>query len=111
MALNSISLGVPTKLFDADAAAAPVNTPSYALPSADKAKVITWSTYFASAPTSPSIKLQISMDETVWSDLDTSTVTTGEVKTATVMNARFIRARKEAQTGGGALTVIINVGT
>lgn len=110
MAVELISMGVPTKLFDADAAAAPVNGVAYALQDGDKAKVVTWRTFFASAPSACSIKVQQSLNGTDWSDLDTSTATAGETRTTVATATLFLRARKESQTGGGALTVEINVG-
>jgi hypothetical protein len=105
-----LSLGVVTKLFDEDSAAAPVNSTAFAIQSGDKAKVITWRTSFASAPSACSIKLQQSLNGVDFSDLDTSTATAGETRTTGVTATMFLRARKESQTGGGALTLEVNVG-
>jgi hypothetical protein len=109
MPTELIQPGEPVKLFDANAVAAPVNSATYALPTS-LAKVISWSCAYASAPSATNIKLQVSNDGTVWTDLDSSTVTAGEVKTTNPTNAIFLRARKESQTGGGALTLLVVIG-
>lgn len=101
--------GEPFKLFNADSAAAPVNSATAALPTT-LAKIITWVYKFATAPSAATIKLQMSEDGTIWNDLDSGTLTTGETKTTNPTNANFIRARKDVQTGGGALTVEITAG-
>ena len=103
-----IQPGEPCKLFDADAVAAPVNSATFAMPTT-LAKVLIWVYKFASAPGSCDIQLQISEDGVFWSTLDTGTATTGENRTTAVTAANFIRARKNAQSGGGALTVEVTM--
>jgi len=97
--------GDPVKLFDANAVAAPVASEKYALGPAEVAKVITWTYSFASAPSGVSIQLQHSIDGVIWNNLDAGTATAGETRTTVATAARFIRANKASQTGGGALTV------
>lgn len=109
MPVELLQPGEQAKLFDANVAAAPVNSPQFALPTT-LAKVISWTYAFASAPSAATIKLQHSNDGVVWSDLDSGTNTAGETRTTPVTDAAFVRARKEVQTGGGALTVTITFG-
>lgn len=108
MTVALLQPGEPFKLMDADAGAAPVNGPTCAMPGT-YAKVITWGTSFAAAPASATVKIQISMDGAVWNDLDSSTAVGGETKTTNPTSAAFVRARKDAQTGGGALTVTAQI--
>lgn len=110
MPTYSLSAGVPEKLFDANSVAAPVNSDIFAIPG-KAAKIISWSTSFASAPSAVSIKIQVANDVAgPWLDLDTGTATAGETRNTAATSAPFVRARKETQTGGGALTVTVNVG-
>ena len=105
MAYNYLSIGNVYSLFAADAVAAPVASQEFGILPNDRAKVIVWSTKFASAPSAASIKLQGSLDGTDWYDLDTSTAKAGEIRTTSVTASPFLRAYKSSQTGGGALTV------
>lgn len=106
----AIPLGIIHKLFDANGAAAPVDGDTHALPAPGSAKLIGWTTAFATAPSACSIKVQHSMDGTNWDDLDESTATAGEFRTVTTLTpANFIRGVKSSQTGGGALTLSVIV--
>ena len=105
----ALQAGEPYKLFDANSTAPVANSTAVAVP-ATLAKVITWAYSFASAPSGTSVKLQMSEDGTVWTDLDSGTNTAGETKTTSVMNAQFLRAQNASQTGGGALTVTATIG-
>lgn len=102
--MYALQPGEPVLLFDADAAAAPVNSDAYAM-ATDHVKYIAWGFSFASAPSACSIKIQVSDDNSIWTDLDSSTTVGGETKTTNPTAARFIRAQKASQTGGGALTL------
>lgn len=106
MPTELIQPGERVKLFDANAAGAPVNSAAFAMPTT-YAKVLAWTTSFASAPSACSITLEISNDGVVWNTFDTSTATAGETRTTAQTAAAFIRARKATQTGGGALTVTV----
>lgn len=107
--MDMITPGVPVKLFDDDSGSVPKNSTVYALPLA-MAKLITWQYTFASAPSAVSLALQMSNDNSVWTDLDTGTATAGETKNAAVTAAAFIRARIVSQTGGGNQTVTVILG-
>lgn len=100
--------GEPVLLFDADAGAAPVNSVAYAM-ATDHVKYLSWKYSFASAPSACSIKLQISDDGTLWTDLDAGTANAGETRLSNPSAARFVRAQKTSQTGGGALTVQVTM--
>lgn len=105
--MQMIHTGEPFKIFDADAAAAPVNSAGYAIASPDQAKMIGWQTAFASAPSACTIRIQHSINGVDWVTIDESTATGGEIKTTAITPALFIRAVKQAQTGGGALTLTV----
>lgn len=105
MSVELIQPGEQVLLMDANAGAAPQNGNTFALPTT-YAKTLAWTTSFASAPGSASVKIQIANDPNgPWSDFDTSTVVAGETKNPGSIAAGFIRAQKSAQSGGGALTV------
>lgn len=104
MPTELIQPGEQVLLANANAQGAPVNLAAFAMPTT-YAKVIAWTTFFASAPSAASIVLQISNDGATWNDFDTSTATAGETRTTNPTAAAFIRVRKASQTGGGALTV------
>lgn len=106
MPTELIQPGEPVKLFDANAVAAPVNGAEFALPTTF-AKYLSWTTFFASAPTAVSVTLEISNDKVVWNTLDTTTALGGETRTISPTAAAFIRARKASQPDGGALTVTL----
>lgn len=111
MAQYHASPNVLTKLFDADAAAAPVNSRELALHHGLTRLV--WQTSFASAPAAVSVELHVSNDGVNWVTIDSSTNVNGEQKALNDPQSivvfmgpwAYIRARKASQTGGGALTV------
>jgi hypothetical protein len=110
MVVYSISPGVPVTLMDADAGAAPVTGSTFAI-AAMSSRTVTWQTIFASAPGSCTVALQGSLDGgTTWNTLDSSTATGGEIRNITLTGVLLIRAVKAAQSGGGALTVIVASG-
>jgi hypothetical protein len=100
--------GEPIKLFDDDATAPVANSPAYAMPT-DHVRFLSWIYSFATAPSSCSIKLQVSDDGSLWTDLDAGTATTGETRLTVETAARFVRAQKAAQSGGGNLTVQVTM--
>ena len=104
-----VPIGQPFKVMDAVAGTPPVTGTSYALAGSGQAKMIGWSTKFASAPSAVDIKIQFSLDDDIWEDLDESTATAGELRICPLTPANFIRAVLVSQTGGGAATVKVVV--
>lgn len=73
-----------------------------------RACVIGWQTSFDEDPDAVSITLEVSIDETVWKVLDTSTVVGGELRfITTFISARFIRANVGTNTGNKLVTVLL----
>jgi len=72
----------------------------------DHGHTVRWQTIFGSSPSAISIRLQGAMADVdaEFTDLDTSTATTGEARTIIGVRARFLRVKKFTSTGGTALT-------
>ena len=72
----------------------------------DQGHTVRWQTIFGTSPTAISIRLQGAMADVdaEFTDLDTSTATTGEARTIIGVRARFLRIKKVTSTGGTALT-------
>lgn len=69
---------------------------------------LAWQTSFDAAPSGVSITLEVSIDGLVWTIIDTSTATAGEVRTITNSTAAaFIRANVGTNSGSKAVTVVI----
>ena len=70
---------------------------------------VRWQTIFGSNPSAINIRLQGAMADVdaEFSDLDTSTATSGEARTIAAVRARFLRIKKISSTGGTALTAKI----
>jgi hypothetical protein len=75
----------------------------------DQGHTVRWQTVFGSAPSAINIRLQgaISDVDAEYTDLDTSTATAGEARTAANVRARFLRVKKFTSTGGTSLTAKI----
>ena len=69
---------------------------------------ITWHTIYGSAPALAHIVLQASLDGSNWATIDTSTATSGEIRTVQI-SAQFIRAAMLDVTEGIITTVLINL--
>ena len=87
----------------------------FALPSFtgtnDPGTAVRWQTIFGTAPTAVNIVLQGAMADVdaEYQTLDTTTVTTGEARTMTGVQAKFLRIRFVSSTGGTGLTAKILV--
>jgi hypothetical protein len=87
----------------------------FALPSFtgtnDPGTAVRWQTIFGTAPTAVNIILQGAMAEvdTEYQQIDASTATTGEARTVTGVQAKFLRIRFVSSTGGAGLTAKILV--
>jgi hypothetical protein len=70
---------------------------------------VRWQTIFGTAPSAINIRLQGAMADVdaEYSDVDTSTTTTGEARTVTGVRARFLRVTMVTATGGASLTAKI----
>lgn len=101
-ARNTASWGIPVSPLDALVGTTPTNGTEFAIPGA-KAAAITWQTVFSSAPSAVNVVLQLSNDGVNYFTADTSTNTTGEIRTINT-SARFFRTRLVSKTGGGTTT-------
>ena len=87
----------------------------FALPSftgiADSGTAVRWQTIFGTAPTAVSIILQGAMADidAEYQQLDISNLATGEARTVTGVQAKFLRIRFVSSTGGTGLTAKILV--
>src|ERR1700737_381803 len=87
----------------------------FALPSFtgtnDPGTAVRWQTIFGTAPTAVNIVLQGAMADVdaEYQQLDSSTVVTGEARTVTGVQAKFLRIRFVSSTGGTGLTAKILV--
>jgi len=72
---------------------------------------VRWQTIFGTNPTAVNIVLQAAMADVdaEYQTLDTTTVTTGEARTVTGVQAKFLRIRFVSSTGGTGLTAKILV--
>ncbi|GAC1617793.1 MAG: hypothetical protein NVS9B13_04870 [Candidatus Acidiferrum sp.] len=87
-----------------------VAIPSYA-GRPDTGTAVRWQTVFATAPTAVNLVLQAAMADVdaEYQTIDTTTATTGEGRTVTGVQARFLRIRFVSSTGGTGLTAKILV--
>ncbi len=79
--------------------------PSYAgVP--DVGTAVRWQTIFGTAPTAVSLVLQGAMADVDAENqtIDTSVATTGEARTVTGVQAKFLRIKFNSSTGGSGLT-------
>ena len=67
---------------------------------------VRWQTIFGGAPTAVNITLQVAMNDVdaEYQNIDTSTLTTGEARTVTGVQGRFLRIKFNSSTGGSGLT-------
>lgn len=78
------------------------NGTAFAIPQG-RGVIITWQTSFSVAPTSITVQLQFSLDNTSYFMVDSSTSTTGELRYLGPISARFVRCAVTAVTvGAGA---------
>jgi hypothetical protein len=82
----------------------------FALPSfsglPDSGTAVRWQTIFGGAPTAVSLVLQGAMSDidSEYQTIDTTIATTGEARTVTGVQAKFLRIRFVSSTGGTGLT-------
>lgn len=98
-----LSPGQTVALFSAHASSTG-NSSTFAFPAGNVS--CTWQSSFGSAPASVTLQILTSLDNSSFSVIDTSTVTTGESRNFN-SNAKQLRARIDAISGGSAVTVNI----
>jgi hypothetical protein len=82
----------------------------FAIPSypgrADTGNAVSWQTIFGIAPTAVNLTLQCAMADVdnEYQTIDTTTATTGEARTVTGVQAKFLRINFNSSTGGSGLT-------
>jgi hypothetical protein len=79
--------------------------PSYA-GQPDSGTAVRWQTIFGGAPTAVSLVLQGAMADVdaEYQTIDTTTLTAGEARTVTGVQAKFLRIKFNSSTGGSGLT-------
>jgi len=72
----------------------------------DQGHTVRWQTVFGTAPSAINIRLQgaIADVDGEYTDLDTSTNTSGEARTLIGVRAKFLRIKVISSTGGSSLT-------
>ena len=72
----------------------------------ESGRTVRWQTLFGTNPTAVSITLQSAMSDVdaEYQTIDTATLVTGEARTVTGVNAKFLRIRFASSTGGTGLT-------
>lgn len=104
---------IPYNIFELDNQAAPIDSAVVALPvhNSNFSSEFSWTTEFSSAPASCNIKIQgANAVGGPWTDIDSSSSVSGETRASNVSAYTFLKAIKSAQSGGGALTVIVTMG-
>jgi len=87
----------------------------FALPSftglPDGGTAVRWQTIFGTAPTAVSLVLQGAMSDidSEYQTIDTTTATTGEARTVSNVQSKFLRIKFNSSTGGSGLTAKILV--
>lgn len=102
-------LGIPVASVDAATSTTAVTGTPFAVPSSKGGRTIAWQSYFTGSPSAVSLALQGSLDNSNWSNLDTSTSTTGELKKLGPIAVNFVRATQVSRTGGTNSNVLITV--
>ncbi len=79
--------------------------PSYA-GQPDSGTAVRWQTIFGGAPTAVSLVLQGAMADidAEYQTIDTTVATTGEARTVTGVQSKFLRIKFNSSTGGSGLT-------
>ena len=77
----------------------------------DRGTTVRWQTIFGGAPTAVSIVLQAAMADidAEYQTIDTTSSTTGEGRTVTGVQAKFLRIKFMSSTGGSGLTAKLMV--
>jgi hypothetical protein len=72
----------------------------------DTGTAVRWQTIFGSAPTAVSLVLQGAMADidAEYQTIDTTVTTTGEARTVSGVQAKFLRIKFNSSTGGSGLT-------
>ena len=72
----------------------------------DSGTAVRWQTVFGTAPTAVNMVLQGAMADVdaEYQTIDTTTATTGEARTVTGVQAKFLRVKFVSSTGGSGLT-------
>jgi len=72
----------------------------------DTGTTVRWQTIFGTSPTAVSLSLQGAMADvdSEYQTIDTTTMTAGEARTVTGVQAKFLRIKFTSSTGGSGLT-------
>lgn len=100
----ALQIGVPETVY---AAASTTGTTSQAYAMPARLCNLTWQYFFTTNPTAITFNVQASNDGVNFSTVDSTTITTGQVRTITGLAANFIRINQGAITGGALQSVIV----
>lgn len=78
---------------------------------AETGYTVRWQTIFGGAPSAVNITLQAAINDVdaEYQNIDTTTQTTGEARTVTGVQGRFLRVKFNSSTGGSGLTAKLMV--
>lgn len=99
-----LQIGVPETVLSLASTATTVSI-TYALP--PRSVDLSWQYFFTTNPTALTLNLQVSNDGTNWFSIDSTTVTTGNMRIVTGLVASFVRANQGAITAGAQMTCIL----
>lgn len=102
---QTLSFGFPLNSLDASSGGATTNGTAFAL-MGNPASVITWTTIYSSTPTAITVNIQISMDNSTFYTVATTSSTSNSTGTF-VSAAKFIRGQISAKTGSFNTTVTL----
>lgn len=102
---TTLSCGSPQYGWNAASPSNGTSSTGYAL--SPNLLFVTWQLGYASAPSSVTMTLEGSNDNSLWSTLGTSTSTTGQIQNVATA-VKFIRVTQTARSGGSGVTLIFN---
>ncbi len=102
----ALQLGVTETVFAA-ASTTGANTTSQAYAMPARLCNLAWQYLFTTNPSAVTMNIQGSLDGTNWASLDSTTITTGQLRVITGPAVNFVRVNQGAMTGGGGQTVLL----
>lgn len=104
MPTPSLQLGVVETPLNLASTATTVST-TYALPA--RVVSLAWQYLFTTNPSALTLNLQLSLDGVNWNTVDSTTITTGQLRIVTGVAAAFVRINQGAITGGAQFTAML----
>ncbi len=104
MPISSLLLGVTETVRNAAATTATTST-TYAMPA--RLCNLAWQYFFTTNPSAVTMVIQGSLDGTNWATLDSTTITTGNLRVITAPAVNFVRVNLSAITAGALYSVLL----